>query len=108
MTKSNYYILFSFLFQKEFSEEELGFVPSFRGFFYLAYANVILYLVGFFFKTKKKNLILLLLRKRNVSHINYQTFFAIMSHTVYITTEQKDLGLFWSSISIKYIPFSMD
>ena len=73
-------LYFVFFFKKESSEEEQGFARVLEGFFYLAYANVMLYLVGFFFK-KKKNLILLLLRKRNVSHINYQTFFAIMSHT---------------------------
>ena len=77
MTKSNYYILFSFSKRNPVKKNKV--LPEFRGFFYLAYANVMLYLVGFFFK-KKKNLILLLLRKRNVSHINYQTFFAIMSH----------------------------
>ena len=80
MTKSNYYILFSFSKRNPVKKNKV-LSDFWRVFFYLAYANVMLYLVGFFFKKKNKNLILLLLRKRNVSHINYQTFFAIMSHT---------------------------
>ena len=73
-----YFVFFSFSKRNPVKKNKV--LSEFSRFFYLAYANVMLYLVGFFFK-KKKNLILLLLRKRNVSHINYQTFFAIMSHT---------------------------
>ena len=40
-------LYFLFFFKKESSEEEQGFAQVFEGFFYLAYANVMLYLVGF-------------------------------------------------------------